>query len=137
LFDLHTHTLVEKNFVLVLVVTGHLCPRVARFGRVAAKATVMDLAFDLKAVCFGGRSWLLGADGRCEAKGSTGQQETIEHVGCWVSVELVHCKKFVIFDFIEVLKSSSASKNNSYKTYLDDLRSFLVKAKKHLAVAMV
>jgi len=54
-------------------------------------------------------------------------------------VELVHFKEFVIFifNFIGVLKSSSTSKNDSYKAYLDDLRSFLVKAKKHLAVAMV
>jgi hypothetical protein len=139
LFDLHTHTLVEKNFVLVLVVTGHLCPRVARFGWVAAKAAVMDFAFDLKTVRFWGRSWLLGADGRCEAKGSTGKEERFEHVESWVSVELVHFKEFVIFifNFIGVLKSSSTSKNDSYKAYLDDLRSFLVKAKKHLAVAMV
>jgi hypothetical protein len=139
LFDLHVHTLVEKNFVVVLVVTGHLCPRVARLGRVAAKAAVVDFAFDLKVVRFWGRSWLLGADGRCEAKGSTGKEERFEHVESWVSVELVHFKEFVIFifNFIGVLKSSSTSKNDSYKAYLDDLRSFLVKAKKHLAVAMV
>jgi hypothetical protein len=139
LFDLHIHTLVEKNFVLVLVVTGHLCPRVARFGWVAAKAAVMDLAFDLKTVRFWGRGWLLGAYGRCEAKGSTGKKERFEHVESWVSVEAVYFKKFVIFifNFIGVLKSSSTSKNDPYKAYLDDLRSFLVKAKKHLAVAMV
>jgi hypothetical protein len=99
LFDLHIHTLVEKNFVLVLVVTDHLCPRVARFGWVAAKATVMDFAFDLKTVRFWGRGWLLGADGRCEAKGSAGKEERFEHVGCWVSVEPVHFKKFFILDF--------------------------------------
>ena len=87
---MHVHTLVEKNFVVVLVVTGHLCPRVARFGRVAAEAAVMDFAFDLKAVRFWGRRWRLGADRRCAAKGRSGQQETFEHVGCWVSMKAVH-----------------------------------------------
>jgi hypothetical protein len=100
LFDVHTHTLVEKNFVLVLVVTGHLCPRVARFGRVAAKAAVMDFAFDLKTVRFWGRGWLLGAGGRCEAKGSTGKEERFEHVESWVSVEAVHFKEFSILNFM-------------------------------------
>jgi hypothetical protein len=48
-------------------------------------------------VRFGGRSWLLGADGRCEAKGSTGKEERFEHVESWVSVEAVYFKEFVIF----------------------------------------
>jgi hypothetical protein len=59
----------------------------------------MDFAFDLKAVRFGGRRWLLGADGRCEAKGSTGKEERFEHVESWVSVESVHFKELFILHF--------------------------------------
>lgn len=99
----------------------------------------MDFAFDLKAVRFGGRRWLLGADGRCEAKGSTGKEERFERVESWESAESVHFKEFVIFifNFIGVLKVSWMSKNVIYMTYLDDLRSFLVKAQNHLAVSVV